>query len=80
MAVSPDVGVIHRKGSGSPLNKTYQLHVKLDGRWQWLCDIEAESHSDAFRQAVLCLKPEHYDKPIRLEQVMGAGERKPTRG
>jgi hypothetical protein len=49
------------------LNK-YQLYVRVNGRWDWLCDIEAESHPAAFRKAMLCLTPEHYDKPIRLEQ------------
>jgi hypothetical protein len=44
--------------------------VKIDSRWTWLCDIEAESHSEAFRVAMTCLKPEHYDKPIRLEQLV----------
>jgi hypothetical protein len=48
--------------------KTYRLYVQLAGRWQWLCDIKAESHAHAFKEAMLCLQPEHYDKPIRLEQ------------
>jgi hypothetical protein len=32
-------------------------------------DITAESHAEALRQAISRLKPEHYDKPIRLEQA-----------
>ena len=49
--------------------KTYQLTVKVGAHWQRLCDIEAQSHREAFRKAMTLLKPEHYDKPIRLEQV-----------
>ncbi len=54
---------------GALNRRTYQLYVKLDGRWTWLCDIEADSHAKAFQEAMLCLKPEHYDKPIRLEAI-----------
>jgi hypothetical protein len=50
----------------------YQLYVQIDRRWGWLCDITASSHSVAFQKAMLCLQPEHYDKPIRLEQVTDA--------
>jgi hypothetical protein len=50
-------------------SRTYQLYVKVAGRWTWLCDIQAATHADAFRDAMLCLKPEHYDKPIKLEAV-----------
>jgi hypothetical protein len=49
--------------------KQYELGVKINGRWKSLCQIEATNHTTAFRKAMLCLKPEHYDKPIRLEQV-----------
>jgi hypothetical protein len=48
---------------------TYQLYVKVDGRWVWLSDVKAQTHPEALRQAIGALKPEHYDKPIRLEQV-----------
>ncbi len=54
--------------------KHYQLYVQLEGRWEWICDIQASSHSVAFRKAMLCLKPEHYDKPIRLEQAAPPAE------
>jgi hypothetical protein len=47
----------------------YRLYVKMSKRWRRLCEIEAESHAQAFRKAILCLQPEHYDKQIRLEQV-----------
>ncbi len=58
----------------APLNGTnrYQLYAQVDGRWVWLCDIHASTHSVAFQKAMLFLKPEHYDKPIRLEQVTDA--------
>jgi hypothetical protein len=48
---------------------TYQLYVKVDRRWERISDITAKSHAEALRQAISRLKPEHYDKPIRLEQA-----------
>ena len=30
--------------------------------------IRADSHAEALRQAIASLVPEHYDKPIKLEQ------------
>jgi hypothetical protein len=56
----------------SPPDKTYRLHVKVNGRWVRQCEIEAESHAVAFGRAMVCLKPEHYELPIRLEQVEAA--------
>jgi hypothetical protein len=50
------------------LQRRYQLYVKMDHRWQWCCEILAESHEDAFRKAVMCIGDDHLDKPIRLEQ------------
>lgn len=55
----------------------YELYARIGGRWEFLCRIDAAGHPEAFRQAMLCLKPEHYDKEIRLEQVKkkeGAGD------
>jgi hypothetical protein len=49
---------------------TYNLYVKTNGHWQWVCSIVAENHPDAFRQAMTKLKPEHYSKQIRLEQEL----------
>lgn len=45
---------------------TYGLDVEIDGRWVRQCEIAAASHADAFRWASMCLKSEHYDKPIRV--------------
>ena len=55
----------------------YHLYVRIDGRWQHVHAIEAVSHADAFRSAMLALAPEHYDMPILLEQeeTPGAGPR-----
>ena len=58
--------------------KRYQLYVKMHGRWEWLCAIEADSHAEALRRAVTCLEPVHYDKAIRLEQEDPPEERKPN--
>jgi hypothetical protein len=43
--------------------------VKIGDQWKRVCVIEAQSHPKAFREAILCIKPEHYTKPIKLEQV-----------
>jgi hypothetical protein len=51
--------------------KVYRLDVKVGAKWQRVCTIEAESHSEAMRQAIACLPPEHFDKPIRLTQRDG---------
>jgi hypothetical protein len=48
--------------------KKYDLYIQIKGRWKRVAVIDAENHSEAFRQAVSSLPPEHYDKPIRLEQ------------
>ena len=48
--------------------KKYDLFVQVKGRWKKIAVIEADGHSEAFRQAMAQLPPEHYDKPIRLEQ------------
>jgi hypothetical protein len=46
----------------------YNLYARIDGRWSWQCDIHADTHADAMRQAAAWLKPEHEAYPIRLEQ------------
>ena len=57
--------------------RAYQLYVKVGRRWVPVCTIRAASHPEALRQAIACLEPEHYDKPIRLEQKT---ERNPPPG
>ena len=44
--------------------RTYVLYVKVDGTWPQSGTI----HANALRSAISHLKPEHYDKPIRVEQ------------
>jgi hypothetical protein len=56
----------------------YQLYVNVEGRWQWVCDIVAGDHAEAFRKAVSCMKPEHYDKRIRVEQQELPKDKKPS--
>jgi hypothetical protein len=46
----------------------YNLYVKIDGEWQHQFRIDADSHSEAFRLAMFLLEPQHFNKPIRLEQ------------
>jgi len=48
---------------------SYLLQVKLQERWVTVLDVDARSHVEAFGQAILRLPIEHYDKPVRLEQV-----------
>ena len=48
--------------------KTYILHVKVDGHWQWVCRVKAETYREALRQAISQLDPQHYEKAIRLEE------------
>src|SRR5947209_2204086 len=50
------------RGECNVKNK-YQVYIKTNGTWQWLCDIEAENHADAFRNALAALKPEHASLP-----------------
>jgi hypothetical protein len=57
--------------------RVYQLFVKIGRRWNRLYDLKAASHGDAFREAMLRLKPEHFDKQIRLEEKTPKG---PLRG
>jgi hypothetical protein len=49
--------------------RTYQLMVKVDRQWIFVREIIATSQSTALRLAIACLKPEHYDKPIRVREV-----------
>ena len=57
--------------------KSYQLHVREDGRWEWLCTVEADTHAEAFHSALLGMGGEHYRKPIRVEQDTDGAYRKP---
>jgi len=49
--------------------KRYQLYVHVDGYWELVCGIDAETHLAALEQATRALKPEHAQLPIRLEQT-----------
>jgi hypothetical protein len=41
--------------------RTYRLGVNIAGKWERVCEIEADSHNAAFRKAMLSLKPTHFD-------------------
>ena len=56
----------------------YLLQVKLHGQWVTVVEMEGASHVEAFGNAAMNLPIEHYDKPIRLEQV--DSERRPSEG
>ena len=53
--------------------KTYVPYVKVDGRWLRSGTIYGRDHAAALRSAISHLKPEHHDKPIRVEQEEGPG-------
>ena len=58
--------------------ETYQLHVRVEGAWAWVCTIDADTHADAFRFALLCLNREGgSDRPIRFETDTDGAFRKP---
>ena len=38
-----------------------------NGGWRWQCEITEDNNKDALRKAPANLKPEHDDKPIRIE-------------
>ena len=59
--------------------RIYQLHVKVDGAWSWVCTIDAGSHAEAFEAALRCLGSADGDRPIRLEQDIEGAYRKPCR-
>jgi hypothetical protein len=60
-----------------PDRTPYNLYVSIDGRWEFAFEVRAKSHSEAFRQAMMALRPEHYDKPIKLEQAVAAAPQPP---
>ena len=48
--------------------RTYQLYLKEDKAWVWVGTIDAPTHAEAFRLALLSLRPGDEDLAIRLEQ------------
>lgn len=57
--------------------RAYQLYIKEKDAWVWVGTIDAPTHAEAFRFALLCLEPGDEDKAIRLEQDMAGDYRKP---
>lgn len=57
--------------------RAYQLHVKVEGAWEWVCTIDAPTHAEAFRQALICIGRANQERPIRLEQDTEGAFRKP---
>jgi hypothetical protein len=45
----------------------YQLFLKIDGRWRLIDNIYAPTHDEATRKAMASLKPDQFDKPMKLE-------------
>lgn len=48
--------------------RTYQLYVRVDRAWSWICTFEAPTHAEAFRHVLACLRADERERPIRLEQ------------
>ena len=59
--------------------RTYQLHVRVEGAWEWACTIDAETHADAFLRVLLCLGRDNEQRPICLEEDLDGSYRKPCR-
>ena len=57
--------------------KRYQLYVKIQNSWDWLCSIDSLTHAEAFHRTLTCLGDLHQDKPIRLEQDIEGAYYKP---
>ena len=55
----------------------YHVYVKLDGKWVWYFAVEAPDADEAQQRATLFLKPQHRDKPTRLEPETAPGVHKP---
>jgi len=56
---------------------SYQLHIKVERAWVWICTIDAPTHAEAFRHVLICLRPDEHAHPIRLEQDTENAYRKP---
>lgn len=48
--------------------RTYQLYLKDERAWDWVGTIDAPTHADAFREALLSLRPGDDTRPIRIEE------------
>ena len=70
-------GGLPKPPSETDVPNHYHLYAKVDGKWQWQCAVEGADHAAALKNATLALKPEHYDKPIRLEQEESLGMNTP---
>lgn len=57
--------------------RAYQLYLRGDASWDWIGTIDADTHADAFRAALLRLAPGDEQRPIRLEQDVEGAYRKP---
>jgi hypothetical protein len=58
--------------------RAYQLYLRNEKSWDWIGTIDADTHADAFRTALLCLGPGDDQRPIRLEQDIEGAYRKPS--
>jgi CheY-like chemotaxis protein len=61
-------GAAAAAGPGAAPGVPYQLYVRVGPSWEWVCEVAAPSHGEALREAITRLRPEHHDKPIRVEQ------------
>lgn len=57
--------------------RTYQLYLKDENAWVWVGTLEAATHADAFRSALLCLGSGDDQRPIRIEQDTEGAYHKP---
>ncbi|HEY2586360.1 MAG TPA: hypothetical protein VGI81_11405 [Tepidisphaeraceae bacterium] len=59
--------------------RTYQLYRRKENAWDWVGTLDAPTHADAFRAALLCLAPGDERRPIRIEQDTEGAYRKPCK-
>lgn len=57
--------------------RTYQLYIRLENAWTWVCTIDAATHAEAFDMALPCLPSRDSDSPIRIEEDTEGAFRKP---
>jgi len=47
----------------------YRLWVKVRRTWTWICDFQADTHEQAFAEALMHLRVSYQDRPICLEEI-----------
>ena len=59
--------------------RTYQLYLRDQKAWDWVGTIDAPTHAEAFRTALLSLGPGDEKRPILIQQDIEGAYRKPLK-